>query len=168
MDSVTPKGNHRIQKSMRFVKQKWVLNYLPIILFVMLAAQHFYLVSHEYLSPWLGGGYGMFSTTDYGPSRYIRVYALQDNIIQEEIEIPPRLSKLARKVRGLPDDKHVFQLARAIGNYLNLNLHGFPVIRIEVWATKYDAKTLEPAYLKLNSIDHKTSSVKKPEQDVSN
>ncbi len=142
--------------------QKWILYDLPIILFVMIAGHHFYLVQHAHLSPWLGGGYGMFSTTDYGPSRYIRIYALRDNIIQEKIEIPPELSRLARKVRGLPDSKNVLSLALAIENYLNANQHMYPEIRVEVWASRYDAITLYPTYQKLNEMDYKTSRVIKP------
>ncbi len=148
---------------MSLVKQKWLFNYLPIILFVVIAAHHFYWVHHAHLSPWLGGGYGMFSTTDYGPSRYIKVYALQDNIIQEEIEIPGRLSMLARKTRGLPDDKNVLSLALAIENYLDVNQHGYPVIRIEVWASQYDPETLRPTYQRLNRVDYQSSQVKSSE-----
>ena len=147
---------------MTFVKQKWLFNYSPIILFVVIAAHHYYWVHHAHLSPWLGGGYGMFSTTDYGPSRYIRVYGLRDNIIQEEIEMPEWLFMLARKTRGLPDDKNVLSLALEIENYLDTNQHGYPVIRIEVWASQYHTETLRPTYHKLNMIDYQSSRVKKP------
>ena len=146
---------------MVFNRQKWLLSYFTIILFLAIAAHHFYWVHHAHLSPWLGGGYGMFSTTDYGPSRYIKVYALRDNIIQEEIEIPERLSMLARKVRGLPDDKNILSLALAIENFLDTNQHGYPVIRIEVLTSQYDAETLHPTYQRLNAIDYRTSRVEK-------
>lgn len=146
---------------MTLVKQKWMFSYLPIILFVAIAAHHFYWVHHGHLSPWLGGGYGMFSTTDYGPTRYIRVYALQDNIIQEQIEIPERLTMLARKTRGLPDDKNIRSLALAIENYLNANHHGYPLIRVEVWTSQYDTETLRPTYQRLNMIDYQSSQVKR-------
>ncbi len=145
---------------MIFNNQKWLLSYLPIILFVSIAAHHFYWVHYAHLSPWLGGGYGMFSTTDYGPSRFIRVYALRDNIIQEEIEIPESLSMLARSVRGLPDDKNVLSLALAIENYLVTNQHGYPVIRVEVMSSQYDKETLHPTYQRLNAIDYQTSRAK--------
>lgn len=102
----------------------------------------------------------MFSTTDYGPSRFIRVYVLRDNIIQEEIEIPERLSMLARKVRGLPDDKNVLSLALAIENYLDTNQHGYPVIRVEVMSSQYNKETLHPTYQILNTMDYQTSQVK--------
>ena len=147
---------------MSFIKQKWLFSYLPIILFVVIAGHHFYWVQHAHLSPWLGGGYGMFSTTDYGPSRYIRIYALKDNIIQEQIEIPERLLMLARKTRGLPDDENLRSLALAIENYLNANQHGYPVIRIEVWSSLYDTETLHPTYLRLNMIDYQSSHDYKP------
>ena len=148
---------------MTIVKQKWMLHYLPIIIFVMISALHFYWVHQANLSPWLGGGYGMFSTTDYGPSRYIKVYALQHEIIQEEIEIPPNLAMQARKMRGLPHDKNVLAFAMAIANYLETNQHGYPVIRVEVWTSQYDVETLNRTYLKLNAFDYKTSRVIKPE-----
>jgi len=66
-------------------------------------------INHQ-LSPWLGSGYGMFSTTDYGPSRSIKVFTLSYDIIQEQIEIPEHLSQLSKQVRSLPDNKNITNL----------------------------------------------------------
>ena len=141
------------------IKQRHLLHYLPVIVFFLIAANHFYLVKTAHLTPWLGGGYGMFSTTDYGPSRFIKVYGVKNSVIQEDIEIPEQLSMLARKVRGLPDNKNVGLFAEAIASYLQDNQHSFPVIRIEVLTTQYQPETLRPTYHKLNMIDHQVDLV---------
>ena len=118
---------------MTIVRQKGLLHYLPVIVFVMIVAHHFYWVHQAHLSPWLGGGYGMFSTTDYGPSRYIRIYGLQDDVIQEEIEVPSKFAKQARAVRSLPHDNNILDFAFLIENYLNSGQHGYPVILLSCY-----------------------------------
>jgi len=136
---------------------KYTLSYLPILLFLLISGHHFYLVHNHQLSPWLGGGYGMFSTTDYGPSRFIKVVTLNNDIIQEEIEIPEHLSQLSKQVRSLPDNKNITNLAIKLENYLAINQHSAPFIRVEIWKTDYDSETLKPSYQKLNALDYKTS-----------
>ena len=136
---------------------KELFSYLPILFFILIAGYHFYLVHNHHLSPWLGGGYGMFSTTDYGPSRFIKIFALKNNIIQEQIEIPEQLSQLSKQVRSLPDNKNIQKLAIEVENYLAFNQHTFPTIRIEIWVTHYDSETLKPTYQKLNTIDYQTT-----------
>ena len=136
---------------------KQIFSYLPILFFFLIAGHHFYLVHNYHLSPWLGGGYGMFSTTDYGPSRFIKIFVLKDNIIQEEVEIPEHLSELSQQVRSLPNNKNIQKLAVELEDYLAFNQHTFPVIRVEIWKTLYDSETLKPSYQKLNTIEYKTS-----------
>jgi hypothetical protein len=133
------------------------LSYLPVFLFIAITIHHFYLVQNHNLSPWLGGGYGMFSTTDYGPSRFIKSFVLKDNVIQEEIEIPEHLSSLGKRVRSLPDKKNMKNLAVKLEYYLAVNQHSFPIIRVEIWSTRYEPKTLKPTYQKLSTIDHQTT-----------
>lgn len=148
---------------MHLVNKRSILNYLPIFIFVLIVVHHFYWVDQAHLSPWLGGGYGMFSTTDYGPTRYVKAYGLRDNIIQEEIEVPQQFAMQARATRGLPSDNNILKLALSIENYLDSNQHNFPVIRVEIWTSQYDKDTLHPTYLKLKALDYKTSLVIKPE-----
>lgn len=134
-----------------------MLPYLPILFFIIIVGHHFYLVKYHHLSPWQGGGYGMFSTTDYGPSRFIKIFTLNNNIIQEEIEIPEYLSQLSKQVRSLPNSKYIKNLAIELENYLAINQHSAPIIRVEIWKTNYDSETLRPSHQKLNTIDHKTT-----------
>ena len=93
-------------------KQKWLLSYLPIILFVIIAVHHFYWVHYSHLSPWLGGGYGMFSTTDYGPSRYTNVYALRDNNPTIFFEHRSLLDAASAR-RPYPGDEYIIPFGKA-------------------------------------------------------
>ena len=131
-----------------------LLHWLPVGLFILIAVHHFYQVHTAHLGPWLGGGYGMFSTTDYGPSRYITVYGLRHSIIEEHIEIPRHLSELDKKVRGLPSDNNLLELAREIESYLAKQRHSFPELRITAWSSRYHPKTLRPTVRALNSINY--------------
>lgn len=98
----------------------------------------------------------MFSTTDYGPSRFIKSFGLKNNIIQEQIEIPDQLSSLSKRVRSLPDKKNIKKLSIELENYLAFNQHTFPIIRVEIWQTHYAPETLKPSYQILNTIDYQT------------
>ena len=140
-----------------YITIKHTLSYLPILLFLLISGHHFYLVHKHQLSPWLGGGYGMFSTTDYGPSRFIKVFTLNKKIIQEEIEVPEHLSQLSKQVRSLPNNTNIKNFAIKLENYLTINHHSAAFIRVEIWKTNYDSETLKPSYQKLNTLDYKTN-----------
>ena len=53
------------------------------------------------LSPWKGGGFGMFSTTDDAGRRYVRVFVTAVER-SEEIAIAPSLEDAARRAAVLP------------------------------------------------------------------
>jgi len=59
---------------------KKAILYLPTLLLVAIAVNQLILANFFSLSPWLGGGYGMFSTTDVGSNRHIHIYAKSEGI----------------------------------------------------------------------------------------
>jgi len=75
---------------------------LPVSLLVVVAFAQVTLATTAGLSPWKGGGFGMFSTTDDGGRRYVRVFvsAVERS---EEISISPSLEDAARRAAVLPD-----------------------------------------------------------------
>ena len=70
------------------------VRYLPVILLVVLASSQLYLVHTESLSPWAGGGFGMFSTPDAPRSRTVRAYVLTPGV-RREVKIPDYLRDAA-------------------------------------------------------------------------
>ena len=76
---------------------------LPVTLLVVVAGVQVMLATTAGLSPWKGGGFGMFSTTDDGGRRYVRVFVTAPER-SEEISIAPSLEDAARRAAVLPRD----------------------------------------------------------------
>ena len=58
------------------IPRAWA-QWLPSLLLVSVALHQVFLVHHTQLSPWLGGGFGMFSTTDVGTARHLHALVLR-------------------------------------------------------------------------------------------
>ncbi len=127
-----------------------ILYWLPIALLLLMAANHGYLRFIHNLSPWLGAGFGMFSTTDSVSARQAVVYRLDENGFGREIPVPEDLGEQARRALALPSPAVLRRLLERIHGYrlgatcLSLPDCVFPAYRIEVWRADYDPETLLP------------------------
>lgn len=127
-----------------------MLRSVPVALLLLMAAYHGYLRHAHDLSPWLGAGFGMFSTTDSVSARQIVVYGLDENGFRREIPVPDTLSEQARRTLALPSPTMLQRLAQRIHRHrldtTRLAVTGcvFPTYRIEVWRANYDPETLLP------------------------
>lgn len=127
-----------------------VLNWLPVVLFLGMATCHLYLRYQHDLSPWLGAGFGMFSTTDSVSARQVVVYGLDANGFGRELAIPEELSEEAKRVQALPS---TVMLKRFVTKLHAQRLESdcyvisgcvFDQYRIEIWRARYDKETLLP------------------------
>lgn len=91
-----------------------LLPYLTSIILCVVVVIQSFLVRFESLSPWKGGGFGMFSTIDSPSARFIRAYLITDGTGVISVTIPPHLQELEREVRSLPTEAR----AHALGNEL--------------------------------------------------
>ena len=129
---------------------RW-LALLTVALFIALAASHWYLVSTWGLSPWLGGGFGMFSTTDAPSRRTLRVEAIRADGSRHELLLPQQLVDAGRRVRALPSPGQATRLGAAIDVWLGgLDCYGdgschYAAYAFEVWRVGFDPETLLPA-----------------------
>lgn len=114
---------------------------LPVSLLVIVACTQVALARTAGLSPWKGGGFGMFSTTDDVGRRYVRIFVRAAER-SEEITIPPSLEDAARRAAVLPRDGEFARLARQVID--RERRHGRPVdtVRIEAWRIEYAPDTL--------------------------
>ncbi len=124
-------------------------DWLPCLLLLAGASNHFILVQTENLSPWLGGGFGMFASTDVGASRLLVITATNENGDEYTVPLKGRLKKLKYRARGLPAKSQLEVLARATWKKLEkkpIDESGSPLtsLRIEVWKTHYHATSLRP------------------------
>ncbi|NOQ15320.1 MAG: hypothetical protein GQ583_12695 [Methyloprofundus sp.] len=141
-----------------------VFGWLPIFLLFIVVAQHFFLVRTQHLSPWLGGGFGMFASTDVGSSRKIIVTAISKNGEENPITLAGHLEELYQRARGLPSARQLDELAQATWKELEReSVEGkefsLALLRIEVWKTHYNVKSLQPEMaqivLKIFDFEHK-------------
>lgn len=126
-----------------------ILGWLPCILLLAGAINHFVLVRTGNLSPWLGGGFGMFASTDVAPSRLLIVTVVNESGEEHVVPLSGQLKKLGRRARGMPGHRQLDVLARATWDQLERNPvdgTGIPMdsLRIEVWKTRYRTGSLQP------------------------
>jgi hypothetical protein len=96
------------------------------------------------LSPWKGGGFGMFATLDGRPFRYVRMFVRAPER-SEELAVPSSLEELAASAEILPSDQRLERLARAV--VAREHRRGRPVeeVRLDVWRVEFGAGSLAPS-----------------------
>jgi hypothetical protein len=128
-----------------------VLRYLPSALLVATALCQVIFAFTVDLSPWLGGGFGMFSTTDDGVNRHLRVVTTRAGK-EEEREIPPTLTDLAQRTLVLPSPARLRAFAQALAREYSREGQRFATLRVEVWRTTFDAQRLTPRTRQLRAV----------------
>jgi hypothetical protein len=117
------------------------LPWLPVALLLAAAAGHVALARCCALSPWLGGGFGMFATVD---ARAVRVLREADGA---ELALPPALEDDADRAAMLPTDARLRALAG------RPELAG-GALRLEAWETRFGpGLAREPRLLRALSVD---------------
>ncbi len=130
------------------------LAWLPCILVLAGAVNHLVLVKNRNLSPWLGGGFGMFASTDVAPARLLVVTAVNENGKEYTVRLKGRLRQLKRRALGMPGKSQLEALAREAWKDLErkpLDETGTPLasLRVEVWKTRYEAGSLRPVQARI-------------------
>lgn len=86
----------------------------PAVL-LAIAVVHTVAVETTHLTPWEGGGFGMFSTVDRGQARFLRSYLITPNR-EIRVELPTSVREYVWRIRVLPDSQRVQRLARVLAN----------------------------------------------------
>jgi hypothetical protein len=84
----------------------------PLLLFIIACTQ-IYLVSVWSLSPWKGGGFGMFSTIDSPSARFLRLYLI-DGKKEIAIPVPDKLRRAAVDLCTFPTRPATLAVAEKI------------------------------------------------------
>jgi hypothetical protein len=121
-------------------RQRW-RTILPVALLVSVACVQIILTRTSGLSPWKGGGFGMFSTTDDSGRRRVRVFVSAPDR-SEEIAITPSLEDAAARAAVLPGDRQLTRLARRVIDRERRYHRPVQTVRIETWRIDYAPGTL--------------------------
>ena len=131
-----------------------VITYLPAILLLAIAINQLVLANFFNLSPWLGGGYGMFSTTDVGSNRPLHIYARSEGIMKELI-YPPQLEDFALRTKSFPTNGNLKEFANRIAQLEDdISIYS---IEVQVWRSQFKTYSLEPSGMMIKSLELKAN-----------
>ncbi len=84
------------------------------------------------LTPWLGGGFGMFATLDTTGNRVISAHLLEPDF-RREIEIPESLNDAAERARAFPTRWRLEDLAGRLAADPRYNRDPVEAVVLTVW-----------------------------------
>jgi hypothetical protein len=87
---------------MRVLPRRVLVACIPSALVCVVALHHTYRVSREGLTPWKGGGFGMFSTIDSQADRFARLSVTTEGGETLAVPIPDEYRRPVDRARLLP------------------------------------------------------------------
>ena len=122
---------------------------VPTALLLAVATTQVWLSTTSRLSPWKGGGFGMFASVDGLAFRTVRITVSAPER-SEELHVPASLDDLAARTATFPHDAAMERLGRAVG--ARERRQGRPVqnVTIDVWRAAY-SPSLDAQWTKLAS-----------------
>jgi hypothetical protein len=100
-----------------------------------------WLAQHGRLSPWSGGGFGMFSTTDSPAHRHLHAFVANESVMRE-VRLPEAWQERVLRVTTLPSRERVAALASDIAALESGGAVRWDQVTVQVWAVDYDPVTL--------------------------
>jgi len=134
---------------------------LPVWLLVVVAGAQVALARSAALTPWKGGGFGMFSTTDDAARRRVRVFVTAPER-SEEIAIAPSLEDAARRAEVLPADYQLSRLAKGVVARERRYARPVETVRIEAWRIDYAPNTLAATSRLIREYEYRVDSTTAP------
>jgi hypothetical protein len=125
---------------------------VPAVVLCAVALHQIELARAHDLSPWKGGGFGMFSTTDAGRQRDLRVYLVEPGRVRP-VAIPAPLDELALRAAALPTPARLRRLAARVGAEVGGVAPGLSAVRVELWRTHFEPDGLLPTATRLRSVE---------------
>jgi hypothetical protein len=114
---------------------------LPSLILTVVALSQIGLARTVSLTPWKGGGFGMFSTLDHGAFRGVDV-VVEAPDRSEAQEVPPSLEEIAARAATCPSEWLLRRLAEGV--VARERRYQRPVTRVTltVWRTDFNSATL--------------------------
>src|SRR5262245_45528990 len=110
----------------------------PTALLLAVASAQMVLARTSNLSPWKGGGFGMFASVDGLPFRWVRLYVFAPER-SEELALPASLEDQAHRVVTWPHGQAMEGLARAVIAREERRQQPVQTVRVEVWRADVSA-----------------------------
>jgi len=114
---------------------------LPPVLLLLTFASQIVLVHTSALTPWKGGGFGMFSTLDHGAHRRVTVVVDAPDR-SEAVAIAPSLEEAEARAANCPTDRLLTALAAGIAARERRYDRPVSSVTLTVWRTEFEPVTL--------------------------
>ena len=124
---------------------------IPTALLLAVAVTQIVLVNVADLSPWKGGGFGMFATTDGTAFRYVRLFVDAPER-SEELHVTDSLEFDAVRAQLFPSDRFLTQLGEAAGARERRHGREAVTVRVEVWKVEFADEPLRANERRLRSL----------------
>jgi hypothetical protein len=128
---------------------------LPAALLVLTCVTQVVLVRTSALTPWKGGGFGMFATLDHSGFRRVSVVVEADER-SEQVDIAPSLQEAEARAAACPSDRLLGSLAAGIAARERRYDRPVSVVRLTVWRTHFDPSTLHASEQTLRTFVYRT------------
>ena len=125
------------------------LLWLPPALLLLVGSSQVFLAKTQALSPWLGGGFGMFASVEDRRHRHLHLIEERPGVVRE-LAVPESLRDPLRRALAHPTDRRLRDLARQVASESGLRANA--VLRLELWQTRYAADTLLPTSQPLRTL----------------
>jgi len=135
---------------------------IPVALLVAVAGVQVTLAKAAGLSPWKGGGFGMFSTTDDAGRRHVRIFVRAPER-SEEIAVPRSLEDAARRAAVLPGNAQLSRLAHLVVEREYRYHRPVDQVRIEMSRIEYARDTLTATSHLLRDFTYRVDATAPPE-----
>ena len=131
---------------------------IPAFVLLGVAAIQLALTHGAGLSPWLGGGFGMFSGLDRGGARHLHIFVLEPGLEREIFARADALVDREARVVALPSDARLHSYALAVAKSGGIDRARATGLRIQLWKTDFDPETLIPSDRILRQLEVRLDS----------
>jgi hypothetical protein len=123
----------------------------PALVLILVAACQIVLTRTTALTPWKGGGFGMFSTLDHGAYRGITIVVDAPDR-SETLDIPPSLDELAARTAACPATWLMRSLAEGVVARERRRGRAVTRVTLTAWRSDFDRTSLRATERTLQSF----------------
>ena len=127
---------------------------MPPLILVAVALVQIVLAKTSGLTAWKGGGFGMFSTLDNVPFRYIRIFVEAPGRA-EEIQVAPSLEDQYSRTVALPSELMLRRLAQVTADRERRKERPVTLVRLELWREEFSIAGLEAVQTRVRSYEQR-------------
>lgn len=116
------------------------LAWLPAVVLTAMALSQITCATTSVLTPWKGGGFGMFSTIDSIGRRSLRVFVITEGA-RRPVRLPSSAAIRVQRARGFPSRGALERLAVELEPAVLASEPDAEALFVEIWRTEFEAQT---------------------------